>query len=200
MGIEIEYKLHVADEAALDRLLTAPELESLRITPWRETRMKTTYYDTLNGCLSDRRWMLRLRKENGVGIVCLKTPLPGQEGRGEWQISAEAVDAAAIEHLIEAGAPEELRELCAGGLCAVCGAEFLRRSAMLELPDGSRAEAAGDCGRLFGKTQTLPFTELELELYHGGPEATKHLVATLCQRYGLSEEPQSKAARARALR
>ena len=161
--------------------------------------MKTTYYDTLDGCLSDRRWMLRLRKENGVGIVCLKTPLPGQEGRGEWQIPAEAVDAAAIEHLIEAGAPEELRELCAGGLCAVCGAEFLRRSAMLGLPDGSRAEAAGDCGKLFGKTQTLPFSELELELYHGGPEATKHLVATLCRRYGLSEEPQSKAARARAL-
>ena len=71
---------------------------------------------------------------------------------------------------------------------------------MLECADGSRAEAAGDCGKLFGPTEALPFAELELELYHGTPEATKALAAALCRTYGLHEEPLSKVARARRLK
>lgn len=199
MGIEIEYKLRVLDEAALLRLLTAPELETLRRTPWQEIRMETTYYDTKDGALSARRWMLRLRRENGAGVLGLKTPLPGQEGRGEWQLAAEAIDAEAIDGLIALGAPELLRSVCSAGVHAVCGAEFLRRSAMLELPDGSSAEAAGDCGCLFGPTQRRPFAELELELHRGAPGETKRLAQALCTAYGLQEEPRSKVARARAL-
>ena len=200
MGIEIEFKLRVPDEATLDALLRAPETEALRVTPWKETKMETTYYDTPDGALSARRWMLRRRLENGVGIVCVKTPLPENNARGEWQVEAAQVDAAAIEALLAAGAPQALRELDGSGFCAVCGAEFLRRSAILQFPDGSRAELAADCGRLFGKTASLPFTELVLELTSGAPDAAKRLAALLCERYGLTEEPQSKVARARALK
>lgn len=200
MGIELEYKLRVVDAAALQELLSSPEVEALRIGPWRETRMKTAYFDAADQRFSKRHWTLRRRMENDTAVICLKTPLVGQEGRGEWQIEADAPDSEAIERLLQIGAPQELIWMYGDGqLSSVCGAEFLRRSAMLEFPDGSCAEIAGDCGQLFGLTQSLPFTELELELYRGAPTATKALADTLCAVYGLHPEPLSKVARARQL-
>ena len=71
---------------------------------------------------------------------------------------------------------------------------------MLQFPDGSRAELAGDCGVLHGQTERLDFTELELELYEGEPTQMLALVASLCKRYGLVEQPKSKFARARSLK
>lgn len=201
MGIELEYKLHVEDEAALLRVLAAPEIETLRATPWKQTQMKTTYFDAPDGRFSARHWTLRRRMENEVSIVCLKTPLPGQTARGEWQLEADEIDRAAIDRLLALGAPAELEALFGdGALVPVCGAEFLRRSAMLEFADGSRAEVAGDHGRLFGATESTTFTELELELYGGAPAATRALADALCQAYGLHDEPKSKLARARALK
>ena len=201
MGIELEYKLHVEDEAALLRVLAAPEIETLRATPWKQTQMKTTYFDAPDGRFSARHWTLRRRMENEVSIVCLKTPLPGQTARGEWQLEADEIDRATIDRLLALGAPAELEALFGdGALVPVCGAKFLRRSAMLEFPDGSRAELAGDHGRLFGTTESTVFTELELELYGGAPAATRALADALCQAYGLHDEPKSKLARARALK
>ena len=201
LGIELEYKLHITDQTELERVLVSEEIEAVRITPWKETRMKTTYFDTADRRFSERHWTLRHRTENGIGIVCLKTPLPDRCARGEWQIEADAPSLDAIERLLQCGAPQELLWMYGDGqLFPVCGAEFLRKSAMLQFFDGSRAEAAGDCGRLFGPTETLPFVELELELYHGTAEATKALVSALCRTYGLHEEPLSKVARARRLK
>ena len=201
MGIELEYKLHVEDEAALLRVLAAPEIETLRATPWKQTRMRTTYFDTPDGRFSARHWTLRRRMENEVSVVCLKTPLPGQTARGEWQLEADTIDRATIDRLLALGAPRELEALFGDGvLVPVCGAEFLRRSTMLEFADGSRAEVAGDHGRLFGATESTTFTELELELYGGAPAATRALADALCQAYGLHDEPKSKLARARALK
>lgn len=201
MGIELEYKLHIADQAELERVLASAEIAAVRIAPWKQTRMKTTYFDTADRRFSERHWTLRHRTENGIGIVCLKTPLPDRRARGEWQIEADAPDLDAIERLLRCGAPQELVWMYGDGqLFPVCGAEFLRKSAMLEFADGSRAEAAGDCGKLFGPTEALPFAELELELYRGTSEATKALAAALCSAYGLHEEPLSKVARARRLK
>ena len=201
MGIELEYKLHVEDEAALLRVLAAPEIETLRATPWKQTQMKTTYFDAPDGRFSARHWTLRRRMENEVSIVCLKTPLPGQTARGEWQLEADEIDRATIDRLLALGAPRELEALFGSGvLVPVCGAEFLRRSVMLEFPDGSRAELAGDHGRLFGATESTVFSELELELYGGAPAATRALADALCQAYGLHDEPKSKLARARELK
>lgn len=201
MGIELEYKLRAADARTLARVLASPEVAALRIEPWRETRMKTTYYDTPDRRFSARRWTLRRRTENDTSIICLKTPLAVGEGRGEWQLEADAPTRETIERLLQIGAPQELRTLYGDGrLVPVSGAEFLRTSAMLEFPDGSRAELAGDCGKLLGATQSLPFTEAELELYRGEPTATKALAAALCAAYGLCEEPLSKFARAAALK
>ena len=63
-----------------------------------------------------------------------------------------------------------------------------------------RAELALDKGVLFGRTERLHFTELELELYEGAPAQMTALAGTLCKRYGLCEQPRSKFARARELK
>lgn len=200
MGKELEYKLRVADRAALDAILADGEVAALAVEPWRSTRMKTTYFDTPDRRLAQLRWMLRRRMEGEESVVCLKTPENEAHVRGEWQILSDAVDDAAIEGLLAQGAPQELRTLCGKApLLPVCGAEFLRRSTMLVFPDASRAELAGDCGILHGAAEQLPFTELELELYSGSPEEMLALVQRLSARYGLCEEPLSKAARAMQL-
>lgn len=200
MAIELEYKLHIDDAEQLEQVMTCTELVSLRVSEWKEFRMQTSYFDAPDGRFAARHWTLRRRMENDESIICLKTPLPEQNARGEWQLAAQTLDLSVVERLLQAGAPQELLWMYGDGtLSTVCGAEFVRRSAMLEFPDGSRAEVSGDVGRLFGPTQSLPFCELELEMYAGEPTLTLELVHTLCRKFGLHMEPKSKVARAREL-
>lgn len=201
MGKELEYKLYVSDEAALKDILQDTEIAALTDGVWLERQMKTTYYDSADRRFCMRHWTLRHRMEGGTSVVCVKTPHTESHTRGEWQVCADRLDDAAIEALLLAGAPQELLFLYgAGDVSPVCGAEFVRKSVMLQFPDGSRAELAGDCGVLHGRTERLDFTELELELYEGEPTQMLVLVASLCSRYGLVEQPKSKFARARSLK
>ncbi len=198
MGQELEFKLAVKDSAQLAEILAGREVAAL-CGPWREIRMETTYFDTPSRALSARKWMLRCRRENNNRVVCLKVPMENHL-RGEWELPALCINAEVLGRLVQSGAPEALPSLCEEGLVPVCGAEFLRRAAMLHFPDGSTAELAGDSGLLYGSAQKLPFTELELELYGGSSAAMKALADVLCLHYGLHEESLSKFARARQLR
>lgn len=201
MGKELEYKLHVPDEAALLDILQDDTVKGLICAPWQETKMKTTYYDSADRRFSSRHWTLRHRQEGEKSIVCVKTPLKESHARGEWQIEADCIDEAAITRLVEIGAPMELVLLYGtGDISPLCGAEFLRRHVMLSFPDGSQAELAGDCGILHGKEERISFCEIELEHYSGSTEEMLALVKSLCENYGLSEQPLSKFARARALK
>ena len=126
--------------------------------------METTYYDTPDGALSARRWMLRRRLENGVGIVCVKTPLPENNARGEWQVEAAQVDAAAIEALLAAGAPQALRELDGSGFCAAPLAELSDGQMDLVLiPSVPRMQMLGmiDCYRRGKHLDTYDFIHFE---------------------------------------
>lgn len=201
MGKELEYKLLVPNETALQNILQDAALADLTDGAWREIPMKTTYYDSPDRRFCTRRWTLRRRMEGDTSVVCVKTPHKESHTRGEWQVCADCLDDAAIDALLLSGAPQELLRLYgAGDVFPVCGAEFVRKCVMLQFPDGSRAELAGDCGVLYGQTERLPFTELELELYEGEPTQMQALLTSLCARYGLSEQPKSKYARARLLK
>ena len=135
MGKELEYKLHIDSPAVLARVLADTELNALTDGPWMETAMKTTYFDGADRRFTARKWTLRHRFEGGESVVCLKTPQEERHTRGEWQVGAETVDAAAVAALLEAGAPQELRELYADGdVRPVCGAEFVRKHVMLRFP------------------------------------------------------------------
>ncbi len=200
MGRELEYKLSVSDKKILEDILHDPKIGELA-EAWAQTKMKTTYYDTPDRLLSSRHITLRRRFEGEKSIVCVKIPLKQAHLRGEWQIEAEQVDEESIVRLVALGAPKELVYFSSRcELVATCGAEFLRRHAMLQFSDGSRAELALDCGFLHGQTQKFSFSEAELELYEGEPTQMLTLVQYLCEKYAISEEPMSKYARARRLK
>ena len=68
MGIEFELKFRATPEI-LDKLRAEVGGEESVI------RMETTYYDTREGALSERKITLRRRMENDVSVCTLKTPV-----------------------------------------------------------------------------------------------------------------------------
>ena len=97
MGRELEYK-YKGTEAAFAAL-------EQRFGPFTPITMETTYYDTPDAALSNRRWTLRRRMENGVSVCTLKVPL-SDGSRGEWEAEAPSIEAG-VEALCALGAPGE---------------------------------------------------------------------------------------------
>lgn len=192
MGTELEWK-YAADEKTL-RLVA----ERYGGEDWRTIEMESLYFDTPARGLGQRRWTLRLRRENGVGVVCLKTPGAGR-ARGEWEVRCED-PRAALPLLTAEGAPPELEALTSGQMLEpVCGARFTRRAALLPLPGDGTVELCLDSGELFGGERRAPLCEVEAELKSGEPEAAERFAKELAGQYGLREEPESKFRRASRL-
>ena len=111
-----------------------------------------------DGALSARKCTYRLRKENGVSVITLKTPGEGY-ARGEWAWEGEYLDEAP-EKLAGLGAPEELVQLLREAEpVIVCGAKFTRITALLHL-DGADCEICGDIGSLIGGGRQAPLCKL----------------------------------------
>lgn len=195
MATELEWKYAVPDRALLDRICTENG------NAWQEIAMESFYYDTEDGALTSRRWTLRLRRENGETVICLKTPgtaADGAHARGEWEWRGGSIQEA-VPRLLALGAPAELQALTAEkGLCLLCGAEFTRRAAWITLPE-AELELAADWGSLVGGGRREVLCELEAEHKSGKPEATAAFAEGLAKRYGLALEPKSKFQRAMAL-
>ncbi len=189
MGKELEWKFAASPDA-----LARVERETAG--DFQPVEMEAVYYDTKRRALSARRWALRLRRENGVSVACLKTPGEGR-ARGEWEARAASPEEAAAA-LVERGAPPELRELTQDGLEPICATRFTRRAALLDA-GGARVELALDEGFLEGGGKTAPLCELEVEYKSGDPDAAGAFASSLAARYGLAEEPKSKFQRAAAL-
>ena len=191
MATELEWKYAVPDGARLEEILK--DLGG----PWREIPMESRYFDTAGGDLSARRWTLRLRKEGGQTVICLKTPAAGR-ARGEWEWQGDSLSLA-VPHLIAQGASAELAALTGGRLLReVCGAAFTRRCRRVAL-DGAEAEIAADLGELTGGFRREALCELEVEHKSGDGAVTEAFAAALAQRFGLEPEEKSKFQRARAL-
>lgn len=203
MATEIEMKLSVPDQKTLEQVLSDPEILQYTKDDYVVRHMTSTYYDTPDNQLHQRRWSLRLRDEGGQKIAAMKTANmsdgAGFFTRNEWQCVAESIEDA-IPMLIDQGAPRELKAIAkANQLVARCGAEFDRKSVCLYLDEGVRIEMAADYGTLFGNGQEAPICELELELLYGDAASLVPLCDQLRAVYGLSEERRSKCQRARAL-
>ena len=142
MATELEIKYAVNDLQLLDCILCDPLVLTRMDQPqYRSIQMETTYYDTEDGALSARKCTYRLRKENGVSVITLKTPGEGY-ARGEWAWEGEYLDEAP-EKLAGLGAPEELVQLLREAEpVIVCGAKFTRITALLHL-DGADCEICG---------------------------------------------------------
>ena len=178
MATEFEIKLRAKSVEQLGEILRDAQVVKFAQEKLREIHMRTTYFDTADGALSSRRWMLRVRQENEKSVVTMKTPGEGY-ARGEWECEGKTPEEA-IGTLVQKGAPEELVELTKPGLEMVCGAEFVRLTQPLRLPDGTTCEICADGGELLGGRHKEPFCELS-------------------RKYGLIEEQKSKFVRARRL-
>lgn len=189
MGAEYELKFR-ADEESLSSIFTTFPAR------WQTIAMETTYYDTPSRSLSQRRWTLRRRMENGKSVCTLKTPGKGIE-RGEWEVDCDCIEAA-ISELCKLGAPVELETLCKEGLKVSCGARFTRRAGLFTLRDCA-FELALDSGVLLGGGKEIPLWELEAEHKDGSREAMERFATELAALYGLQIEEKSKFARALAL-
>ena len=203
MATEIEMKLSVPDKQTLDQVLNDPELLQYAKDDFEVRNMFSTYYDTPDNTLHQRKWTLRLRDEGGKLIVAFKTAnmsdAAGFFTRSEWQCAADSIEAA-IPTLIDQGAPRELKSLLKGkGLIPCCSAEFERRSVCLYMDEGVRIEMAGDYGTLSGGGREMPICELELELLYGDAGSLPPLCQQLIAEYNLKEEHRSKYERARYL-
>lgn len=164
--------------------------------PFREIAMETTYFDVEDGSLSQRKWTLRQRLENGTSVCALKTP--GENGiRGEWETECEDI-LKAIPELCKLGAPAELEALASGGLQAVCSARFTRQAALIDA-EGCTVELALDRGFLRGGARIEFLHEVEVELKEGSRDAAVAFANTLAATYRLVPERASKYRRALAL-
>lgn len=160
---------------------------------FREISMVSTYYDTPNQDLLQRRWTLRCRTENETSVCALKAPC-AEGGRCEWETECDDITAS-IPVLCDLGAPEELKTLTAAGLEAVCGARFVRQAALIEL-DECTVELALDRGILKGGARINLLGEVEVELKSGSEEAAVAFAKALAVKYGLIPERNSKYIRA----
>ena len=198
MGIELEYKLAVANPAQLEQVLFDPQVKEVQVGDYQIFEMATIYYDTPDRRLGTLRWTLRLRQENNQLVATLKTPYQGKI-RGEWSCEAANIQEA-VPVLLETGAPEELTGLLSGQtLEPVCAARFTRRAANLRFADGSVCELAGDVGLLAGGGKEEDLCEIEVELKSGDAATAEAFARELQDKFGLREEPLSKFARASAL-
>ena len=197
MGKETEYKLAVGDLQLLDCILCSRTVAEKLCTPYAYIRMRTTYYDTEDGFLAQRRWMLRLRTENDRSVITMKTPGEGHT-RGEWEVESAYLDEA-LAKLAARGAPQELAALQPDALAPICGASFTRITAELRLSEHTACMICGDVGDLTGGRRTALLCELELELKHGSEDELAAFAQELMDTYCLSEQPLSKLQRARAL-
>ena len=189
MGVEYELKFRAT--AQMQAALRA-ETEGEE----QEFDMETTYYDAIDGGLSQRYYTLRRRLENGISVCTLKTPSDGA-GRGEWEVFCDSVEDA-VEELCKLGAPENLKELTAVGIKQVCGAKFHRIAKTVRLDDGV-VELALDHGVLMGGDKEIPLCEVEVELKEGTVEMTRSYAIMLATLYDLIPEKGSKFRRALAL-
>lgn len=185
MGREFELKYRATPEA-----LAALEQAYGNFTG---IRMQTTYYDTFDGKLFNRRWTLRQRLENERSVCTLKIPL--EDGsRGEWEVEAPGL-ITGIPKLCQLGAPMDLMVLTVNGITPVCGARFTRLAKTLQLEDAT-VELALDSGVLTGRGKEAPLCEIEVELKAGSEAAAVRFARELAEKFSLTEEPQSKYRRA----
>ncbi len=184
---ELKYQADAAVLAAVER----------RFGGFSETAMETSYFDTVEGDFSERKWMLRRRMENGRSVCTLKIPLP-DGSRGEWETDCETIEDG-LEKLCKLDGPLEVRQLAQKELVQTCGARFIRLARELTL-EGCTVEIALDQGYFLGGGQEVPFSELEVELKDGSETAAVAFAECLAREYGLEPEKKSKVQRAMALR
>lgn len=204
--MEIEYKWDLQKAEGPRLALDEAERLAPHVRGVRGISMHAAYYDTSGGLVASMRGGLRLRKENGVSVCCLKLEQRDEGGcaeRREYEVPASDIRAGIVA-LPSAGAPTDVCEqLLASELEVLCETQFERRAFILEvtgdMPDGAgtfSAELAFDEGVLRRQGREAELREMELEYKGGSLKAFHAFAQELQDKLRLEPQPLSKLARA----
>ena len=164
--------------------------------------MHSIYFDTKDNLLAASRTSLRLRRENDLSVVTVKTPKDSSgalANRGEWQVEADSISSA-LPELSKTDSPEIIFSFSENELVVVAEFSFTRKMAYVKAAD-FEAELCVDIGYLSpdGKLKA-PLCELEIELKSGDVSALCKFGDELCTKFSLKPEFLSKLTRARNLK
>jgi len=187
-GVELEYKFRLKTRAEGERTVTVLRGRGLIGDPVRYD-MSSRYYDA-DGILSAAGFTLRMRRENGVSVCCLKYGVRDADGarlREEYECGADDI-AQGIHKLAKTGAPPGFFTLIAPLRLVVCGEVRFTRDAYAVTYCGARLELCLDDGKAF--------RELELEYKSGDVATFTKFARELQAEFGLIIERESKYSRA----
>lgn len=199
--METEIKLSPVEPSQASQVFSC-ELIRPHLGPSRRHDMESTYYQDKYGLLQKIRAALRLRRENGEGVCCLKVK-KGVEGaaavRHEYEVHAENIEAG-VELLCEMSEiPEEIRAILKGAeLTPVCGSFFTRTEADY-ITDELSFVLSYDIGEHHNGDRRAPLGEIELELKEGSVERLNEIAEYITRTFSLEYGKVSKYAAALAL-
>jgi triphosphatase len=186
------------------RLAASAVSRAARLLPFasrpRRRRIDNLYYDTPDLQLEAARAALRLRRDGRQWLQTFKAPqgvATALAERSEWEIPAPRgrLDAARFpREAVRAASGLDIVRL-APRLRPVFATRFERRSALLRLGHGVRAEACIDRGAIDAGGVREPIMEIELELLEGDLGPLLRLAEALVEPLGLQIETASKAER-----
>ncbi|SMH52652.1 CYTH and CHAD domain-containing protein [Azospirillum agricola] len=200
---ETELKLAARPED-LETLRAAPSIAARATAPAVTRTLESTYYDTEDGRLADRRVTLRVRRTGDGFVQTVKSAPDGDGlGRGEWECAVTAAEPD-LTLITDGEALDLLGPLTESELRPVFTSVVERTSLDVAFGEGDGAssiEIAFDRGevRLPGGGATTPLSEVELELKSGSPAALYDLALELAKLAPLRLEIRTKAARGYAL-
>lgn len=197
---EIEIKLRLAPRDA-GRFRRAPMLQEYKTARAGFSHLVSTYFDTPDLALRNRKVALRIRRMGRALEQTLKAPKglqAGLQSRTEWNafIETEEPDLSLIG---DPALRKWLRKRTkADGLTAVFTTDIKRTTWQIVF-NTTRLEVALDEGRIIAGDRSLPISEVELELVEGAASDLIAFAQLLIEKYPLVLDRDSKAARGYAL-
>ena len=200
MASEIELKYALSQDLTTEDIFSS--VSDFFCGEIKTLKMHSIYFDTKDNLLATSRTSLRLRRENDLSVVTVKTPKSSDgalASRGEWQVEAESVPLA-ISLLSETDCPEIIFKLSEEDLIVVAEFSFTRKMAYIKT-ELFEAELCVDIGYLSPDgVLKAPLNELEIELKSGNISALCAFGNELCSKFNLKPERLSKLTRARNLK
>ncbi len=195
--VEVELKFQLMPES--EAILRADDIfgpAALRV------HQITTYHDTPDSLLRAAGLTLRIRDENGDFVQNVKsrdagTGLASSRLEWEWPVTNGAPDVGKLTGVAELAA---LAENIADRLEPVIVTDVWRTRRLLELDNGTEAEASLDIGSIVSGDKSEPVCEMELELKHGPMAPLYRIAIRLAATTPMWISAQSKAARGWSLR
>jgi len=204
--MEIELKL-LLDPADVNRFRRHPLLKKHAVGKPQSRQLNSVYFDTPDLYLKQNHTALRVRQVGRRLIQTCKSGgqvAAGLHQRPEWEsdISGSSPDLPALLSLIETGSAVARlisAPALAENLQPIFTTQFRRTIWMLRLPSGAEIELALDQGAVIHGDQTIPISEIELELKAGDAVSLFDVALELQNSLPLRAANVSKAERGYAL-